>query len=159
MDTSCKKNLEIFLNYRFFITENGDLLHEFYKRYPNGIIGSIPKHPLFLIIFKNMFERTNYSNDITYSTGTKLFYDCVQEYLQTNKNDITIIEPKYLHPCGIFNASDCKDTCQDCYIVHTNYSSWTPSSKIIKFITKNLFFLFLLILIIIIIVVFIRSKN
>lgn len=137
MDTLCKKNLSIFLNHNFFTTIYGDYYYKIYKRYHNAVIGSKPKHPVFLVMFKNIYARRKYSNMITYSTGTRLFYDSVQEYLKNNPNDITLIDPKYLNPCTILDGPDCAKTCQDCYIAHTSNSSWSIPLKIIKFISSN----------------------
>jgi inositol phosphorylceramide mannosyltransferase catalytic subunit len=158
MDTICKKNLEPFLNLNFFTTIAGDSFYEFYERYHNAVIGTIPKHPLFLIMFKNIFERIQYANNVTYSTGTRLFYDSVQEYVKTHANDITIIDPKYLHPCGIHSGPDCADTCDECYIVHTNNSSWSSGAKLIKYMCKNKY-LILIIIAIIIAILYFYFKN
>jgi len=149
MDTLCRKNLSPFLGLTFFTTIAGDGFYEIYKRYHNAIIGTVPKHPLFKIILKNIFDRLVYLNNVTYSTGTRLFYDSVKEYRQTYKDDITIVDPKYLHPCGIFNNELCPFTCDDCYVSHINYSSWSPVSKSFQSIVKN----FVLILIIIVFII------
>jgi mannosyltransferase OCH1-like enzyme len=161
MDTMCKKNLSVFINNKFFFTATKDLLNILYKRYQTGIIGAIPNHPLFQFLFKNMFERISNANNLTYSTGTKLFYDSVHQYINsTNDNDINIIDPKYLHPCGIFDDEMCGYTCDDCYIVHTNYSSWSVFLRFIKYVVKNtVFILIILVLIIFIIIYYSKSKR
>ena len=156
MDTICKKNLSCFLTNRFFFTSTNDLLN---KRYQTGIIGSIPKHPIFTIMFKNMFSRMIYAENLTYSTGTKLFYDSVHEYLRTTKiNDIKIINPKYLHPCGIFDDELCECACDECYIVHTNYSSWSPFIRLLKYLVKNIKLILIFIILIIACIIYNRKS-
>ncbi|XWV24975.1 glycosyl transferase [Tupanvirus deep ocean] len=159
MDTMCKKNLNDFLNYRLFTTIAGDSFYELYKRYHNAVIGAVPRHPLFLIMFKNIFDRMEYANNVTYSTGTRLFYDSIQEYLKTFENDITIIDPKYLHPCGIHSNPECADNCDECYIVHTNHSSWSPTAKAIKYICKNIFIILIIVILIILLIFYFKNRN
>jgi len=187
MDTMCKKNLSSFLKHDFFTTISGDGFYEFYKRYHNAVIGTKAKHPFFIILFKNIFDRKEYANNVTYSTGTRLFYDSMQQYIESvsanasaNKsttnsdpesfssnnhkhesdNGITIIDPKYLHPCGIFNGPDCAETCNECYIVHTNHSSWSPTSKLIKYITSNVrTVLMVLVIIIVLLIIYFKFMK
>jgi len=154
MDTTCKKNLSNFLHHTFFFTATNDFLNKLYKRYQTGIIGAVPKHGVFKIVFKNMFERIIYANNLTYSTGTRLFYDSINEYKKIYRNhDIIIIDPKYLHPCGVFDNEYCEYLCNDCYIVHTNYSSWTPISRLVKFVIKNVHIILILVVIIIFLII------
>lgn len=155
MDTMCKKNLFNFLQHKFFFTRTNDLPNIIYPRYQTGIIGSVAKHPIFPIIFQNMFSRKQHAKNVTYSTGTRLFYDSINEYQKNNPNDkITIIDPKYLHPCGIFDDEMCKYTCDECYIAHTNYSSWSPFMRMLKYIKKHKLILAIIILCIIMIIIF-----
>lgn len=157
MDMVCRKNLEDFLKFKLFFTT--DIFNNLYKRYLIGIIGSTKKHPIFKIIFKKILERKDYANDfVPYSTGTQLFYDSVEEYRkETNDKNISIIDRKYLHPCTILDDELCPYTCEQCYVAHVNYSSWSPSLRIFKFIVKN-FKLILLILIILIIIFLFKNK-
>ena len=136
MDMICKKNLNTFLKYNFFITEDNlkKIIH--YKQYPNGIIGSIPYHPLFKIIFINLKKRVNEKNNIPYSTGTRLLYDSIIEYKGLYKDDITIIDPQYLHPCPLYSNKECENNCKKCYVVHTGNLSWSPMLKYISYIAK-----------------------
>jgi mannosyltransferase OCH1-like enzyme len=157
MDTICKKNLDAFINLNFFTTTAGDSFYGLYKRYHNAVIGTIAYHPLFLIMFDNIFSRMQYANNVTYSTGTRLFYDSIKQYLETHENDITIIDPKYLHPCGIQSGPDCENNCDDCYIVHTNHSSWSNTAKIIKYLSKNIFLVVLILIIIIVLVLYLKK--
>lgn len=152
MDMICKKNLEIFLTNRIFFTESNDVLDKIYKRYQNSIVGAIPKHPLFLIIFKNMFIRKHSSNDITYSTGTRLLYDSAREYCTIYNNDITLVDIQYFHPCGIFDDATCHYTCNKCYTAHTNYSSWSPLNKLIKYFVKNINLIFIFVVILMMVI-------
>lgn len=146
MDMICKKNLSVFLKNDFFITSY--ILPDVFKRYLNGIIGSKPLHPVFLIIFDKMNERLFDINNITRSTGTDLFYYAINSY---KKKDITIIPMKYLHPCNMYDNDDCANKCKDCYIVHADDSSWSPSLKSAKKLIKNIHIILILIIIIIII--------
>lgn len=154
MDMLCKKNLVPFLNYNVFFTRHAFSIN---KTYLNGILGAQPKHPLFTIILRLIFERKNSFKDVRFSTGTKLLYDSVQEYLTKYQNDITIIDPKHLHPCDIYtNERRCSQYCRDCYVVHMNNGSWSSGLKIINFLKENLFFiLFLLIMVLL----YIYLKN
>ncbi|XWV26222.1 glycosyl transferase [Tupanvirus soda lake] len=157
MDMICKKNLDPFLNYKLFCTT--DALHFFYKRYLNGIIGAVPNHSVFLYAFKNIFERLHYRNNVTYSTGTKLFYDSVMEYINMNKtNDVAIIDKKYLHPCGPYDDEDCPNSCDSCFVAHTNYGSWYPT--FFKYFYKyfKIKYLYVILLIIFILLIFYTGK-
>lgn len=149
IDMLCKKNLSPFLNNNLFFTTY--IFPDFFKRYLNGIIGAIPYHPLFKIIFTKMKKRLNIKYDIVASTGTKLFYDSVQDYKKKYINDITIVPLKYLHPCNIHDDIDCASRCTDCYIAHTNYSSWSPFLKSVKTLIKYIHIILIIIIIIIII--------
>lgn len=153
IDIICRKNLMMFLNYDFFFTT--DVFYDLYKRYLTGIIGAKQKHPIFLIIIKNMLIRKKYAYYyVAYSSGTQLFYDSVEEYRkQTNDNNITIVDRKYLHPCSILDNELCAYTCDDCYVAHVNYSSWSPSLRIFKNIMKHIKIIILAILIIIVIMI------
>ncbi|AUV58470.1 glycosyltransferase [Bandra megavirus] len=152
MDMVCKKNLEPFLQYNFFFTPY--IFYNFFKRYLNGVIGAKPKHPVFLNIFKNMFERRNILHDVTNSTGTGLFYHSVMEYANNNpNNDMVMIDRKYLHPCDIYNSDDCTNTCTDCFIVHQSYSSWSPSLRILKSALKHKYWILIIIILIIVLLV------
>ncbi|XWV24973.1 glycosyl transferase [Tupanvirus deep ocean] len=158
MDMVCRKNLEPFLNYQVFCTT--DALHIFVKRYLNGIIGAVPKHPIFLYVFKNIFERLPHKNKVTYSTGTKLFYDSAMEYIkETGNNDISVIDRKYLHPCNPYDDDDCPYTCNDCYVAHTSYSSW--SSNFFKHFNRyfKIKYLYIILIIIFLLVVFYACKS
>ena len=158
MDMICKKNLTGFLSNDFFCTDY-ILLPDLFRRYLNGIIGSKPKHLVFLFIFDNLFQRKLQADDVTYSTGTNLFYDSIQEYLDsTGNNDITIIDKKYLHPCNMYDDENCHKTCLDCYIVHTNYSSWNPQIRLLKTIRKHIKIIIPIVIIIIILLYFILKK-
>ncbi|MEM3062073.1 MAG: glycosyltransferase [Nitrososphaerota archaeon] len=158
MDILCRRNLSPFLNNKFFFTARNDIFNEIYPMYYTGVIGAVPRHPLFLVVFRNMFSRKEYSDDIPYSTGTKLFYDSVEEYLDNNYDDLTIVDPKYLHPCGILDDESCSQTCDQCFVVHTNYSSWSLRLKITKFVSKNKFLILIIFLCFIIIFLGIRTR-
>lgn len=152
-DMVCKRNLSPFLKYSFFLTKDVPLLNFFYKRYLNGIIGSIPYHPIFKIIFKNIFKRKNYLNDVTFSTGTKLIYDSVQEFKKEHhKHNINIINPKYLHPCPIYSDYNCEKNCKECYVVHMNNGSWNSTIRKIKYIRNNYLLIIIIILSLLLIV-------
>lgn len=158
MDMMCKKNLSLFLNNGFFCTSY--IFPDLFKRYLNGIIGARKNHPVFMTIFENIFKRKNITKNITDSTGTGLFYDSIQEYIKNNPNhDIKIVDRKYLDPCNIYNNEKCKKSCTDCYIVHTNYSSWSPTLKICKYIIKYKNILLIVIIIVIIIVILIIKSK
>lgn len=156
MDMVCRKNLMPFLKYKLFFTT--DIFYNLYRRYLTGIIGAVPKHHVFLIALETMLARKPYSYNIQYSAATQLFYDTVEEYRKkTGDNDIFIVDRKYLHPCSILDDELCAYTCNNCYVAHTNYSSWSPSLKLLKFISRNIK-LILLIIIIIIIILLIKCK-
>lgn len=150
MDMICKKNLSHFLKLNLFFTI--DIFYNLYKRYLTGIIGAKNKHPLFLVILENMIKRKKYAYYyVPYSSGTQLFYDSVQQYIKnTNDNNISIIDRKYLHPCTILDDELCPYRCDTCYVAHINYSSWSPTLKIFKYVKKNI----KIVLIIIIIIIF-----
>lgn len=159
MDMICRKNLSSFLKYNFFLTVDDPILNSFNKKYLNGIIGTIPNHIIFEFIFKNIFLRKDKLNDVAYSTGTNLFYDSVQEYKKVHKNDVTIIDSEYLHPCSIFqDEKTCPYKCQNCYIAHTNYSSWSPKLKLFKYVKNNLLLICLSFIFLIIFIWLIRKK-
>lgn len=151
MDMVCKRNLESFLKYDLFFTT--DVFYILYKRYLTGIIGAKPKHPAFLVVFKNMFLRKPYSYNIQYSAATQLFFDSVTQYKrESGDNNINIIDRKYLHPCSILEDENCHLTCDECYVAHTNYSSWSPSLRFLKFVVKNSKLIALLVIIILIMI-------
>jgi len=172
MDMVCRKNLNYFLKHKVFFTTKKDLAYHVYPRYLNGIIGAVPNHKLFKIIFKNIFEREKHYDNVTYSTGTRLLYDSVQnyrEYMSKNNNknknkqnndknkennyDIEIVDAKYLHPCTMYqDEKTCPYKCTDCYIAHTNNSSWSTGLKIFMFIKRNLLALFVILAFIIILI-------
>jgi len=160
MDMVCRKNLSPFLNYQVFFTYS-NAFSFLVKRYINCVIGTVPKHPLFLFIFKNMFARQSKKDDVIYSTGPKLFYASVIEYTKmTGKNDIMIVDRKYLNPCNPYDDDDCPYTCDDCYIAHTSYSSWcSPLHKFINKYVKLKYICILILLIIIFIVLINVSKS
>lgn len=158
MDMDCRKNLSPFLSYKLFFTT--DSMFIFSKRYLNGIIGVVPNHPVFGYIFANLFERVNYRKNVTYSTGTKLFYDSVQQYIdKSGDNDITVVDSKYLHPCGIFSNDKCKYKCNDCYVIHMNNSSWSPFIRVVQYSVKNMWLIIIIIFITIIVVTIILAGR
>ncbi|BCS83182.1 glycosyltransferase [Cotonvirus japonicus] len=156
MDMVCIKNLSPFLKYGLFFTPKP--FYKIFGGYLNGIIGVRPNHPVFKIVIKNIFDR-QHINNVTKSTGTGLFYDSVIEYSKmSNDNDIMLVDNKYLHPCNIYNDESCPDTCKDCYIAHTNNSSWSPQLRFFKFLFKNKIIIIIIILLIIIIILIIKCK-
>lgn len=159
MDITCKKNIESFLKHQMFFTTYR--YPKFFKRYLNGIIGSKPKHPIFEIVFKNIFIRKNMGKSITNSTGTGLFYDSVTEYSSDhpNSNDYTIIDYRYLDPCHAFSGENCINECTDCYVVHTSYSSWSPLIKFGKMLVKHKFLILGIIIIIILLILSRFNKS
>lgn len=152
MDMICKKNLSSFLQNQMFFTTYR--LPHFFKRYLNGIVGSKPKHPVFEIIFRNIFTRKNMGKSITNATGTGLFYDSVTEYMENHptNNDITIVDYRYLDPCHAFSGENCANECTDCYVVHTSYSSWSPLTRVGKQLIKHKYLILVIILVIIIVI-------
>ncbi|AAV50642.1 putative glycosyltransferase [Acanthamoeba castellanii mimivirus] len=157
MDMVCRKNLGDFLGLGFFFTAYK--LKNVFTNYLNGVIGSRPNHPVFDYIFKNMFLRQNDASNVTNSTGTKLFRDSITEYTKNNPtNDISLIDSKYLHPCNLYNDKNCPYTCTDCYIAHTNYSSWAPHLKLCKIFFENKYLIFIIIIIIFIILILLWIK-
>lgn len=151
MDMLCRKNLSSFLSYNLFCTV--DILSIISTRYLNGTIGTKPNHPLFMYVFKNIFKRLPKSSNVTYSTGTILFYDSVKEYKKTTgKSDISIIDRKYLHPCQPYDDDDCGSKCKDCYVSHMNNGSW--KSGIHKYAEKNCMKILKWLVLIILIIVF-----
>ena len=155
MDMLCRKNLSPFLKHNFFCAKNNYPF--FWKRYLNGIVGTIPKHPVFLFVFKNIFLRQNRANDVTYSTGTGLFFDSVNEYMKTtDEPNITFIDTKYLHPCHTFDSEFCPYTCDSCYVAHIHYGSWYSDSE--KYFKKNIKMI-VFITIIITLLIFYYMKN
>ncbi|AZL89335.1 glycosyltransferase [Megavirus baoshan] len=157
MDMVCRKNLTPFLQYNFFVTT--PMFYQYAKSILNGIIGCIPKHPFFLIIFEKMFERQHMKNDILQSTGTKLFYECAIQYAKNNpNNDIMLIDRKYLHPCTTYDDETCIYTCDDCYVAHTGYSSWVPYYKYYGPLLKKIPLIMIIIFFIIIIIIFVLKK-
>jgi inositol phosphorylceramide mannosyltransferase catalytic subunit len=160
MDMVCRKSLLSFLGYKLFFTT--DLHHTWYRRYLTGIIGAVKKHPVFEIILRNIVARQEFAGEnVTYSTGTKLFYDSVEEYRNsTDDKDIHIIDRKFLHPCDILNDNEeCAYTCQDCYVAHTNNSSWSPFLRGAKYVVKNYLLFLILALAVIIILIYFIVRN
>lgn len=157
MDMTCKKNMEPFLQHKMFFTTYR--FPHLFKRYLNGIIGSVPKHPIFEVVFKNIFLRKDMGKSITNSTGTGLFYDSVTEYSKNhpNSNDFTIIDYRYLDPCHAFSGEDCIHECTDCYVVHTSYSSWSPLIRMGKQLIKYKYLILAIILTIIIIIIILNN--
>jgi inositol phosphorylceramide mannosyltransferase catalytic subunit len=165
MDMICRKNLSSLLNFQVFLTTGyPSFLNFMINRYYNGIIGAIPNHPVFQFVFKNIFERQNSKDKVLYSTGPILLYDSVIEYIKTTgKNDITVIDRKYIHPCSPYDDDLCPFTCDSCYVAHTNDGSWYSSFvknfyKYAKF--KNIYILmFLIILLIMLINIYKLGSN
>ena len=162
MDIVCRKNLKPFLRYKLFFTRN-KISFSMYQRYPTTIIGAVKHHPMFAVLFENIFSRRNQSHKIIYSTGPKLFYDSVKKYVQmTNDNDVMVIDPKYMHPCEIADSDSCPHICQDCYVAHISHLSWSMKLRVLKFILKNITVLsltFILALIILIIILFWKKNS
>ncbi len=137
MDIICKKNLIPFLNNGFFHTNYPFQI--LFTRYMNHVIGSRPYHPIFLTIFYNIFANRHLSNNVTKSTGTDLFYHAINQYKKQNPiNDIVQIENKYLNPCQMYNSSNCANTCDECYVVHTAESSWSQFNRTFKKIFQTI---------------------
>lgn len=156
MDMLCRKNLTSFLKYNFFFTSY--MFYNFFKRFLNGIVGSRAGHPVFEYIFNNIFIRKNNTKSVTDSTGTGLFYYSIMEYVKNNpSHDLKMIDRKYLDPCNMYNNDSCRYTCEDCYIAHTNYSSWSPTLRICKFLLKYKYAI-LVILLLTIILILIKCK-
>lgn len=159
-DMVCRKNLEPFLNCNLFFTT--DAFYIFYKRYLNGIIGVIPNHPLFKIIFKNLSKRYDEKENITYSTGTKLLYDSVKQYeKQSGDKNYCVIDSKYLHPCQLYDDDDCPEKCKECFVAHTNQGSWNSSLSnfLNKTILKNWKFILIFIIIILILIILFKGQS
>lgn len=158
MDMLCKKNLSDFLNCGVFFTSY--IYPNIFKRYLNGIVGARPKHPLFEIILKNIFETKHITKNVTNATGTGMFYKSVQEYIKKNPHhDIHIINQKYLNPCHMFSNEKCKYDCDECYIVHTNYSSWSLTNKFLVKLLKRRKIIILIILLIIIFFLLLHTTD
>jgi inositol phosphorylceramide mannosyltransferase catalytic subunit len=94
MDMVCRKSLKQFIGLSFFLTI--DSFYKLNRQYLCSILGSKPKHPLFLIIFNNIFIRQSFSYDIAYATGCRLLCDSIEEYTKIYNNDITVIDPSYI---------------------------------------------------------------
>ncbi len=159
MDMICKKNLKSFLENDIFFTN--DIFNFLYKRYLTGIIGAKKNHPIFKLMMENMILRKDSAlKFVAYSTGTQLFYDSVQQYMKdTGDTNISMIKRKYLHPCSILDDDLCAYKCDSCYVAHTNYSSWSPSLKLLKFAKRNTL-LILVVIIVMIIFLFVKyNKN
>lgn len=156
MDMVCHKNLEPLLNNNVFHT--GYIFADFFKRYLNGIIGSVPKHELFQYIFKNLFIRKADLGNVTYSTGTSLFYDSIKEYQKaTGNDDVTLIPRKYLDPCNLYDNESCPYQCKDCYIAHTNNSSWSKTNLYIKRFVNSKYYKITIIAIVILVLILIYA--
>lgn len=157
MDMICRKNLDKFLQLDFFCCDY--VASKYVKKYLNGIIGSKPKHPVFEFIFNQIFHRQKNLSDVMNTTGPKMFYSAIQEYLSQTKNtDINIIERKYLHPCNLQDDELCPYACTDCYVAHTNYSSWSLRGRAIKAFFRYKYFILIVLLGIIIAVFLMRNK-
>ena len=159
MDMICRRNLAPLLEHNFFCTT--DAFFFLSKRYLNGIIGSIPGHKLFTYIFANIYDRIDYSRDVTYSTGTGLLYDSVRQYKrETGIDDIEIIDGKYLHPCQTYDNDSCPYECDSCYVAHTNYGSW--NTNLMNYFMrnlKNILFIIVSLIVILIIWFFVMRKT
>jgi len=136
IDNVCRKNLSELLDTPFFISGPDDSLI-LKKSYNNHIIGSVPRHPVFEIVFNKMFERQDKSRDVLYSTGPVLMYDAIKEY-SMKVSGIKILDKKYLNPCAIYSEQDCERTCEDCYIAHTSNVSWSKRLKFAKWFFANI---------------------
>lgn len=156
MDIVCRKNLEAFLTKSVFFTPY--IFSKILKRYMNNTIGTVPKHPLFMMCIQNILSKNDHSNIIK-STGTGLFYDTVQAYLKTGATDINIIDRKYLYPCDIYHDESCAYNCTECYVAHTSYSSWSRKLQIIKFLRQNLVLIIVLMLLSILVIYLVVKHN
>jgi inositol phosphorylceramide mannosyltransferase catalytic subunit len=136
-DTICKKSLLPLLNVDMFLSKDYWFYFQLIPKYLNGIFGAIPNHPIFPMLLKEIHNRVitqKKGDNVTYSTGTKLFYDVIQKYFKSgsNSHNIYLLDPKFLHPCHVLSSDSCKNKCKDCYTVHTNYGSWSPSLRLLK---------------------------
>lgn len=167
MDMVCRKNLTPFLKFNFFFTTQ--VFYTYHESYLNGIIGCVPKHPAFIYLFRNIFERlkfTNIPSKVSYSTGTKVLYKSIHDYIRdTGDDNFQIIDRKYLHPCTPFDKDSCVNECEDCYIAHTNHASWCPqyvkffNKYVLKDLRTKLLILGLIIIFIIIIIIFAYRRK
>lgn len=167
MDMICHKNMTDFLPHGFFFTSDifrkipfaKYFFNDLTKKYLNGIIGCRPDHPVFDYIFTNMFQRQHMLNNVVKSTGTRLFYDSITQYVTDYpNNDMTLIDDKLLHPCKIYDDKSCATKCKDCYVAHTNHSSWSPYLKFVKIISNNKYIIVLIVLLIVVFILMIKSK-
>lgn len=156
MDMKCKKNLCSLLHHELFFT--ADPFPDFFGKYLIGIIGAHPYHPVFSYAITKIFERKHLSDDVLKSTGTSLFYDSVQDFTRHNPNhNIGLIDRKYLDPCGILSDDDCKDTCDECFVVHTNNASWSVKNRILKTLYRRRILIIIIIVIIILLIIYYKS--
>lgn len=150
-DVICLKNLSKFTHHSFFLTYEDDILSVINKKRSlvNGMIGSKKNHDVFKIIFKNIKSRINKKSDISYSTGPKLLHDSIKEYIRMYpiRNDITIIEPKYLHPCPYYSVDNCYKTAKDAYTIHINDASWSNYVQIFTLLLRYRYYVLTLIFI------------
>lgn len=129
-DYQCLKSLEVF--------RNSDLIYVpgISTDISNGFIGVKIKHPLFLILFREIKNRENlvleghYFDKILYRTGTFLYYDAIREYHNNypDDNNYLIIHHHQLHPCGAFEAPhNCHHEYKNiAFAIHNNEGSWSP---------------------------------
>ncbi|PNH02912.1 putative glycosyltransferase L373 [Tetrabaena socialis] len=102
------------------------------SRTMNGLTGCCQAHPLMRITVENMMDRlrpgTISRRDTTYTTGTQLFTDSIQQYHREHPDDdrYLVVSEKQLFPCNIWKPQpECSDQWQNvAFADHLNDGSW-----------------------------------
>ena len=108
----------------------------------NGIIISIPDHPFYTYLFKEIYKNRKqkfYQNSDWYimdSTGPLAFSNAVMYYLQAGGIDIKILDDSFLESCKMTQYGTCPK--KGLYITHYHDCSWCSEGLLMHFrILKN----------------------
>lgn len=104
-------------------------------RVMNGLFGAVAGHPLLHMVVAEMKARLGTGpkvlNTVTFTTGTRLFFDCIKAYHTAYPNDdrYIILSHLQLFPCNVWqNADACNAQWHDVgFMTHHNQGSWMPS--------------------------------
>lgn len=128
MDVECLKPLDDLLG-------DYELVLSKLVGFSNAIMGSVPKHPLWLKVFAELEKRQPQKNNnmpyyVGYSTGPIMLNDCILAG-KFHENDTVRVCPGYIFEPGapmelngkIFKSRRTKET----YTIHHMTTSWLPT--------------------------------
>lgn len=126
-DFQCIKNIDNLFgdNVDMFYIPFKDILG---MRVFNGVFGAKRNHEMLRITIDNMKKRLRKGRNITFTTGTAMFYDSIMEYHNRYPldNKYIILSHLQLLPCDVLQKQDvCNNKWRNVsYMTHMNDGSW-----------------------------------